>query len=45
MWEYYLLCFMVMFETKRLYLTQIVLTKKQYAGMYVFTQIYSKETG
>lgn len=38
MWEFYLLCSMVSFEVKSLYLTQFVLTKKKYDGIYVFTQ-------
>ncbi len=38
MWEFYLLCCMVLFETKRMYLTQLVLTKKKYDGMYIFTE-------
>lgn len=38
MWEYYLLSCMVLFEKKQLYLTQFVLTKKKYDGMYIFTE-------
>lgn len=37
MWEFYLLCSMVLYETKQMYLTQFVLTKKKYDGMYIFT--------
>jgi cyclopropane fatty-acyl-phospholipid synthase-like methyltransferase len=36
MWEFYLLGSMVLFEVKSLQLTQLVLTKKRYGGMYVF---------
>ena len=38
MWEFYLLSCMVLFETKKMYLTQLVLTKKKYNGMYIFTE-------
>lgn len=38
MWEFYLLCYMVSFETKRMYLTQYVLTKKKYNNKYIFHQ-------
>ena len=38
MWEFYLLSSMVAFEIKWLYLTQIVLTKKIYDQMYIFTE-------
>jgi cyclopropane-fatty-acyl-phospholipid synthase len=37
MWEFYLLSSMVLFEVKSLQLTQFVLTKKKYDGMYIFT--------
>jgi cyclopropane-fatty-acyl-phospholipid synthase len=38
MWKYYLLGCMVSFEIKTLCLTQIVLTKKKYDGMYIFNE-------
>jgi cyclopropane-fatty-acyl-phospholipid synthase len=38
MWEFYLLSSMVLFETKQMFLTQFVLTKQCYNGMYVFTE-------
>jgi cyclopropane-fatty-acyl-phospholipid synthase len=38
MWEFYLLSCMVAFEKKNIQLTQFVFTKKEYNGMYVFTE-------
>jgi cyclopropane-fatty-acyl-phospholipid synthase len=38
MWEYYLLSCMVLFEKKQLYLSQFVLTKNKYDGMYIFNE-------
>jgi len=38
MWEFYLLFFVVLFNTKKTYLTQFVLTKKKYHEMYIFTE-------
>lgn len=36
--EFYLLSTMVSFELKNLYLSQFVLTKKNYDGMYIFIE-------
>jgi cyclopropane-fatty-acyl-phospholipid synthase len=38
MWEFYLLSCMVLFEKKRLQLSQFVLTKQSYPHMYVFSE-------
>jgi cyclopropane-fatty-acyl-phospholipid synthase len=38
MWEYYLKCCMVLFELKKMFLSQFVLTKRKYNGMYIFTE-------
>ena len=38
MWEFYLLCSMVNFETKKLQLMQYVLTKNEYPDMYVLNE-------
>ena len=37
MWEFYLIPMMVGFETKKTQLSQVVLTKKKYDGMYIFS--------
>ena len=42
MWEFYLLCCVISFETKQLQLSQYVFTKKTYKDMYIFTEKENK---
>ncbi len=42
MWEFYLLCCVISFETKQLQLSQYVFTKQKYKDMYIFTEKENK---
>jgi cyclopropane-fatty-acyl-phospholipid synthase len=38
MWEYYLIMCMVLFEKKQMQLTQFIITKVEYNGIYIFSE-------
>jgi cyclopropane-fatty-acyl-phospholipid synthase len=38
MWEFYLSSMVIQFELKHMFLSQLVLTKRKYNGMYIFTE-------